>query len=232
MLKTTAIIPAYNEELNIGRVLQVLKKALALRIIDEIIVVDDGSEDETAKAALKFGVKVIKLRENKGKARAMFEGIKAAKGDVSLFIDGDLINLNVSHVRDLLEPVLEKDNCMTIARFTNGSLTSISHAININCSGQRASRTKVFKNIFETIKKIDKIKYGVEYVITNRLKRFSIEPIIVEWDSVSQILKEEKWGLTLGFFSRIRMYLSMGLGHLRNIFYNLSKLLDIEKTSD
>lgn len=232
MLKKTAIIPAYNEGLNIERVLRVLKKALILRIINEIIVVDDGSEDETVKVALKFGVKVIKLRENKGKARAMLEGIKASEGDVSLFIDGDLINLNINHLRALLRPVLEKEKCMTIARFTNGSLTSISHAININCSGQRASRTEIFRNIFSTIKNIDRVKYGIEYVITDRLKKFNIEPVIVEWDRVSQVLKEEKWGVTLGFFSRIRMYISMGLGHLRNIFYNLSKLLDIEETSD
>ena len=50
-MKTTAIIPAYNEEKRIGDVLEAVKKS---RLVDEIIVVDDGSEDKTAEVAKRM----------------------------------------------------------------------------------------------------------------------------------------------------------------------------------
>ncbi len=256
MSKTiTCIIPAFNEEKNIKGVLRIAKKALLFGIISEIIVVDDGSRDKTKKEALKFkvnpvrkkrglnkcpqdlnyynGVKVLRNSKNQGKAAALMKGLTKAKGEITIFLDADLLNLKVEHILKLVEPVLEEKKCMTVAKFVNGRLsTTLAHALNINCSGQRAAETKVFKEIFKTVKNIEKVKYGIENIITDRLEEFKIKPIIIEWNNVSQVLKEEKWGLTIGFFQRIRMYFSMSLGHFRNFFYNLSKILDIkEKTS-
>ncbi|AHF79945.1 dolichol-phosphate mannosyltransferase [Thermococcus paralvinellae] len=78
------IIPAYNEEKRIGKVLQRMPE-----FVDEVIVVDDGSKDRTSEVARKFGVKVIRLEQNQGKGKAMSEGIKAASGDIIVFIDAD-----------------------------------------------------------------------------------------------------------------------------------------------
>lgn len=234
MSKTvSAIVPAYNEEKNIRRVLEVLEKAQILGIISEIIVIDDGSEDETSKKALNFGIKLLRITENRGKARAMSEGLKIATGDFSLFIDADLVGLNVEHVLKLIKTIQEKGNCMAIARFTNGRLsTDIAHTLNIDCSGQRVAKTEVFKKVFATIKKINRVRYGIENIITGRLKDFEIQPVIVEWEGVSQVLKEEKWGFFMGSYLRVKMYVSMNLGHLRNFFYRIFKLLDIKETSD
>lgn len=228
MLKTaTAIIPAYNEENNIANVLVVLKKARTLGIISEIIVVDDGSEDKTAKIALNYEVEVLRNYKNKGKAHALAEALKIASSEICIFIDADLVNLKIKNVLSLIKPLYKKNNCMTIARFINGRIaTDISHTFNLNCSGQRAAKTKIFRKIFKTIKSTEKVKYGIENIITDRLEEFNIEPIIVNWDGVSQILKEEKWGIIGGLFSRIRMYISMNLGHLRNLFYNISRLFN------
>lgn len=78
------IIPAYNEEKRIGKVLQRMPD-----FIDEVIVVDDGSKDKTSEVARGFGTKVIRLEQNQGKGRAMSEGIKKANGDIIVFIDAD-----------------------------------------------------------------------------------------------------------------------------------------------
>ena len=78
------IIPAYNEEKRIGKVLQGIPE-----FVDEVIVVDDGSKDKTSEVARKFGVEVIRLERNEGKGKAMSEGIKEASGDIIVFIDAD-----------------------------------------------------------------------------------------------------------------------------------------------
>ena len=69
-MKISAIIPAFNEEPRIGNVLDVVKE---MELIEEIIVVDDGSTDNTYKVAIKKGVKVIRLDSNKGKGAAILE---------------------------------------------------------------------------------------------------------------------------------------------------------------
>ncbi|MBO8173857.1 MAG: glycosyltransferase family 2 protein [Thermococcus sp.] len=82
--RISVIVPAYNEEKRIGKILQRIPE-----FIDEVIVVDDGSKDKTSEVARKFGVKVIKLEQNQGKGKAMSEGIKEASGDIIVFMDAD-----------------------------------------------------------------------------------------------------------------------------------------------
>lgn len=82
-----AIIPAYNEHLVIGSV--VLQ---ALRHVDRVIVVDDGSKDTTAEIARLAGADVIVMPKNGGKAHAMMAGFKRAKDlgyETVVMLDGD-----------------------------------------------------------------------------------------------------------------------------------------------
>jgi len=81
------VIPAYNEELVIGSV--VLK---VCRIVDRVIVVDDGSQDNTADVARLAGAEVIRIDENMGKAHALLLGLKRARElgcRVAVTFDGD-----------------------------------------------------------------------------------------------------------------------------------------------
>lgn len=82
------IIPVYNEEESIGGVIQDIKKKIH-SVKYEILVVDDGSSDATAKHAIKAGAKVISHNRNKGYGASLKSGIKQAKGDWVLFMDGD-----------------------------------------------------------------------------------------------------------------------------------------------
>ncbi|MGV8150175.1 MAG: glycosyltransferase family 2 protein [Candidatus Woesearchaeota archaeon] len=97
----TAIVPAYNEEKTIKDVISVLK----LSIVDEIIVVDDGSLDKTSQVAKLLGVKVIKHKRNFGKGMAMKTGVKNAKGNILVFLDADLKSLTPKKVNSLIRPL-------------------------------------------------------------------------------------------------------------------------------
>ncbi|MEM7819428.1 MAG: glycosyltransferase family 2 protein [Candidatus Aenigmatarchaeota archaeon] len=82
------IVPAYNEEKNIGSVIKNLKKLKYPKKLLEIIVVDDGSTDKTAEIAEKNGAKVIR-KEKGGKASALNIGLKHAKSEIIACIDAD-----------------------------------------------------------------------------------------------------------------------------------------------
>ena len=82
----TIIIPAYNEEEGITNVITQLKEVSENY---EILVVDDGSTDNTYKLAAETGVKVIRHPYNKGYGAALKTGIRNAQADVVLFMDAD-----------------------------------------------------------------------------------------------------------------------------------------------
>jgi len=82
----TLIIPAYNEAEVIGDVLKELGRPAGCQ---EIIVVDDGSKDDTVKIAREHRVSVISHRQNRGYGAALKTGIKAAKTDIAIIYDSD-----------------------------------------------------------------------------------------------------------------------------------------------
>lgn len=86
MARVSIVIPAYNEEGAIGPVLDALK---ALPIDAEIIVVDDGSTDETAKIATDHGARVIRHAVNGGYGRSVKDGVKLASTDTIIVSDAD-----------------------------------------------------------------------------------------------------------------------------------------------
>lgn len=86
-VKTTVIVPAYNEEDGLSVVLDKI-----FNIIDnsfEVLVVDDGSTDNTAKVAQAYPCRLIRHDVNRGKGKAMMTGIREAYGEKIIFIDAD-----------------------------------------------------------------------------------------------------------------------------------------------
>lgn len=109
----TILIPAYNEADHIGATVQAVKN---LNKVDQIIVINDCSKDDTSKLAREAGAEVIDLPRNMGKGGALNYGMKYAKGMIIGLLDGDL-GRTAAEVDKLLEPVLNNKADMTIGRF-------------------------------------------------------------------------------------------------------------------
>ncbi len=103
--QVSVIIPAYNEEQAIaGIVAGVLEQNLAI----EVIVIDDGSQDATAENARQAGARVVRHPYNIGNGAAIKSGIRIARGDIMVFMDGDGQH-DPGDIADLLKPLSEYD---------------------------------------------------------------------------------------------------------------------------
>ena len=103
-MNLTVIIPAYNEEKHIGEVVQGVKK-----YTENIIVIDDGSEDKTSEIAQKNGAKVYRHFINRGLGGALGTGIKTAllaRADVMITLDADGQH-DPEEIPHLLKPIIE-----------------------------------------------------------------------------------------------------------------------------
>jgi glycosyltransferase involved in cell wall biosynthesis len=87
--KITVVIPAFHEEAIIGAVVAQVSEVLKPYAAAEILVIDDGSPDETGAAAARAGARVIRQPYNKGNGAAIKTGIRNAQGDIIVFMDGD-----------------------------------------------------------------------------------------------------------------------------------------------
>ncbi|HOK79343.1 MAG TPA: glycosyltransferase family 2 protein [bacterium] len=104
-MKISVLIPVYNEQ---NTITEVLEKIVALPVEKEIIVIDDGSTDGTAKIletlSAKENIHVITQKFNKGKGFAIKTGIKCVSGDYVIIQDADL-ELNPLDIIKMVEEV-------------------------------------------------------------------------------------------------------------------------------
>lgn len=105
------IVPAYNEADHLAGTLRSLGIWLEPQTI---LVVDDGSSDDTAAIAEQHDVRVLRLEKNQGKAHAVAAGVAATREPYLLFVDADLGASAWATVR-LLEPVVRGDADMVVA---------------------------------------------------------------------------------------------------------------------
>lgn len=85
-VSTSIVIPAYNEAASVD---SLVRELAATGSWHEIIVVDDGSTDDTAERARAAGARVVRHPYNKGNGAAVKTGIRQASGEFVLIIDGD-----------------------------------------------------------------------------------------------------------------------------------------------
>jgi len=105
--KLSVIIPSYNEEKTIAEVIRLVKKVDLKGVKREIIVVDDGSSDNTISIVRKIkGVKLVAHKRNQGKGAAIRTGIMHATGDIILIQDADL-EYDPNDYFKLIRPILD-----------------------------------------------------------------------------------------------------------------------------
>jgi glycosyltransferase involved in cell wall biosynthesis len=89
-MHVSIVIPAFNEEQGVGPVIGELRSVLSNHGINaEILVIDDGSSDQTAQAAARAGARVFRHRSNRGYGAALKSGIAAASNEAIVITDAD-----------------------------------------------------------------------------------------------------------------------------------------------
>jgi glycosyltransferase involved in cell wall biosynthesis len=116
MQEVTAVIPAYNEHIAVGSI-----ALQARKFVDRVIVVDDGSTDNTAEIAKLAGAELIKHKKNMGKGVALKTGFEAAKNsDIIVTLDADGQH-KISDIPKLIKPIREgKADIVNGSRYING----------------------------------------------------------------------------------------------------------------
>lgn len=179
------------------------KVALQCALVDEVLVISDGSTDNTASAARDEGARVIEISPNRGKGGAMLVGFANTDADVVLFLDADLVGLTPTHVENLLQPIVSGEAESTLGVFGSGRLmTDLAQKIAPFLSGQRA----LTRALLSRAPNFASTGWGVEIALTRFLRDSGASIRIVALRDVTQVMKEEKLGVWRGSASRLRMY--------------------------
>ncbi|HYF95528.1 MAG TPA: glycosyltransferase family 2 protein [Symbiobacteriaceae bacterium] len=203
-MRVAAVIPALNEEATIGDVVSTLRH---VDIVEEVIVVSDGSTDHTADLARSAGARVIEHKENMGKAAAMKTGFDATGAPVVLFMDADLIGLTPTHVMSLLAPLLSNGADMTVGVFEDGrGMTDLAQLVAPYLSGQRAVRRDVVTEMFREDPEAIDCRFGIEVALTRHVNQKGYRKAEVSLGELSHRMKEEKLGPIKGAAARLKMY--------------------------
>jgi glucosyl-3-phosphoglycerate synthase len=110
--RISVCIPARNEAATVGPIVQTIIGSLTaagggIPLVDEVLVIDDGSGDRTAQVAADAGARVLVAdTPGGGKGQAMRSGLKASEGDLIAFVDADVTNFGPHFVTGLLGPLL------------------------------------------------------------------------------------------------------------------------------
>jgi glucosyl-3-phosphoglycerate synthase len=116
-------LPARDEERTVGAIVAGIRRSLVaaaggVDLVDEVLVVDDGSGDGTAAAARAAGGRVVSSGDaGGGKGQALSVALAEARGDVLVFLDADVENFGPHFVTGLLGPILTDDDVALVKGF-------------------------------------------------------------------------------------------------------------------
>ncbi len=208
-MKLSVIIPAYNE---VERLPSTLKDAHVWLVKHlthdfEILVVDDGSSDDTCKSVRQLmnnmpELSLIEQMQNKGKGAAVRRGMLAAKGDIHVFMDAD----HSTHIREIkrvftsLETQPEKEVIIASRQHPDSDISQhqswlrehMGKSFNLlmrlatgidmpdtQC-GFKAFTTKASQQIF-SVQKLDGFSFDVEVLFLAARMHYHVAEIPVEW---------------------------------------------------
>lgn len=149
-MKITAILPIFNEEKTVAQVLSILIKS---PLLDEIVVVDDASTDNSLKIIKQFQsdkVKIIHLDKNLGKSGAVKYAVSKVTTDILFFCDGDLHGFKEEHISQLLEHFESGEELMSAGIMDRGLIHNMFvKKFGPLITGERAIPYKIFQRMLD-----------------------------------------------------------------------------------
>ncbi len=210
--EVSIVIPAFNESERLaGPLAKILQYVSANDINAEVIVVDDGSSDDTSKVAESsldavpsVGSSVVRYEQNRGKGFAVRTGLLAARSDIALFTDADL-STPIEEMSKLVDPIRNGDCDVAFgSRALDRSLIGthqpwrreqggkVMNLIIRTMSGLPFSDTQCgfkafampkFRPLLDVMK-IDRFGFDVEFLFVAQLHGLRLKEIPVRWNDV------------------------------------------------
>lgn len=169
----TAIIPAYNAEKTVGNIVKRCED-----YVDKILVVDDGSQDNTSEEAEKAGAEVIIKSKNQGKAEAIRTGLKNTK-DITVLLDADLQHLP-EEIPKVTEPVINGEADLSIgSRFLGDPRSMPIHRKMTNLLSKLAVKLRTGRTVTDIQSGFRCLGKKIRKIDLSSAQRYQIETIMV-----------------------------------------------------
>ena len=191
-MKTSAVVPVFNEERTIRKVLETL---VSSNLIDDVVVVNDSSTDNSLKEIRSIKSKkigVISLKKNVGQSDAYKIGIASTKADLIFFCDGDLNDFHTQHIEQILTPIIQGNKGLSVGLRDYGKLRNFFYKKGFYpvISGEGA----IPYDIFNEAKKDPLMKkYCMTLVLNEHCQSRGIPVYKQIMEGVSHTTKLKKW---------------------------------------
>lgn len=180
----TAIIPAWNEESTIARVIDTVKQS---PWIDDIIVVNNNSSDNTAAVAAEAGARIVHMPVP-GKGQAMAAGVAAAGTRHIMFADADLTGFTTDHIEQIVKPVVTGEAETSRGLFDKGRITELRAKVLPVLTGERV----MDRSMFEALRLSEVTGFTIETSLNRYMAQNDIESHDVVLRGMSHIEKRDK----------------------------------------
>lgn len=219
-MRAAVVIPVFNEG---ERVLAVANASYQCLAVKEVIIVDDGSTDQTAEFLTdQEHLTVVKHAYNCGKGEALDTGmdiVLAGGYDAAVFLDGDLKGIQASHIDQLLAPIKTEESYMSIGYL---GLRKAVNKLVLNRWGALSGQRAILPEVWELLNAQDKHGWNVEAALNARLRKADLHHTIarIALDGVSHVGKQHKesnwpkalWAYTKTYSAALKTYARIELG--------------------
>jgi len=143
-LRISLCLPTLNEEKTIGKEIIMLKSELMTRypLLDELVVIDSGSKDQTREIASSYGANVYLARdilpqygERHGKGENLWKALYQMRGDIIIYIDADITNIRPHFAYGLVGPLIRMPEVQYVKAFYDRPLT-LSKGVRVSGGGR------------------------------------------------------------------------------------------------